>query len=152
MLTALLAFAATRRGSDRSATAASEQTTTAPATSSQPAPAGRPNASQLQDAVADYYALLPENLEQAWQLLGPDLQKGGYGSYTKFWGKFKSVHAQVRQADPARMTVQVIVVYSTGDRRPVAELHELTMIQNADGKLLINRDKRLGPAKVPGDG
>lgn len=152
MLTAVLAFAATRDGLGRqNATSAQTTTTQAPATSSRPAPIEKPTASQLQNAVAAYYSLLPGDLEQAWRLLGPDMQKGSYGSYTRFWGKFRLVRAHVQQANPARMTVQVIVVYFAGDRRPTAELHELTMIQNSDGKLLINRDKPLGGTKVPAD-
>jgi serine/threonine protein kinase len=152
VLTALLAFAATRDRPGRSNAEQTQSATATAASSSQPAPIGPPTAGQLQDAVAGYYALLPGNLDQSWRLLGPDLQKAGYGSYTKFWGGFKSVRAQVLQANPARMTVRVIVVYSTGNRRPFAELHELTLIQGADGKLLINRDRRIGPAKVPEDG
>jgi len=151
VLTALLAFAAIRGDGSRSATESAQTGTTGPATRSQAAPTGKPTASQLEDAVAGYYALLPNDLEQAWRLLGPDLQQGGYGSYTKFWGRFREVRAQVQQADPTRMTVRVIVVYSIGDRRATAELHELTMIQGSDGHLLINRDKRLGQAKVPVD-
>lgn len=151
MLTALLAFAATRDGSNRLAATSAQTTTQVPATSSRPAPVEKPTSRQLQDAVTAYYALLPGDMEQAWRLLGPDMQKAGYGSYTKFWGKFKLVQAHAQQANPARMTVQVIVVYFAGDRRPTAELHELTMIQNSGGKLLINRDKRLGGAKVPGE-
>jgi eukaryotic-like serine/threonine-protein kinase len=154
LLIVLLVIVATRKVSDRSGAAPTQSntlapTTTAPATPSQPAP---PTARQLQEAVDRYYALLPDNLDQAWQLLGPDMRAGGHDSYTKFWGGFESVRAQVQQANPTRMTVRVVVAYFPGNRQPIAELHELTMIQESDGDLLINRDKRLGSAKVPEGG
>jgi eukaryotic-like serine/threonine-protein kinase len=154
LLTALLAFAATREDPDRSAATSAqsssvEPTTTAPAAPSQPAP---PTAKQLEEAVESYFALLPDDPERAWRLLGPGLQARGYDSYTNFWGGFDSVRARVQKADPARMTVWVVVVYLTDKRQPIAELHELAMIQESDGDLLINRDKSLGSTKVPSGG
>ncbi|HET8640852.1 MAG TPA: hypothetical protein VFM37_02885, partial [Pseudonocardiaceae bacterium] len=84
-------------------------------------------------------------------LLGPQLQTGGYGSYEQFWGRFEQVQSHPLSVDAQRMAVRVIVVYSLDDRRPTAELHELILIQNDRGDLLINADHRLGATRVPSD-
>jgi serine/threonine protein kinase len=150
LLTALLAFVATRQDRDGSGAAPTQSSTLEPPTTAAPSQPAPPTAQQLKEAVEGYFALLPDDPEQAWRLLGPGMQAKGHDSYTKFWDKFDSVRAQVQQADPAQMTVRVIVAYSVDGRRPIVELHELAMIQESDGDLLINRDRRLGAARIPG--
>ena len=124
---------------------ASATTTT---TTPPPAP---PTAEELQAAVTAYYGLLPDDTEQAWALLGPGLQSGGFERYKAFWDRFESVDTQVVKVDAAKLTVRTVVVYRIDNRRPTAELRELTLVQTDDGNLLIDADTRLGPTKVPSD-
>jgi eukaryotic-like serine/threonine-protein kinase len=156
VLTALLAFAALRE-QERPVADSAPTTSPPPAqvTSTVPppttTPARPPSAAELQQAVAAYYRLLPKDPKDAWTLLGPGLQARGFDSYERFWDQFERVQAQVLRADPATMTVRVVVVFQRKDRRPVAEVHDLTLIRGGGERLLINADERLGPTGVPGD-
>ncbi|HEY0640441.1 MAG TPA: hypothetical protein VGD67_22655, partial [Pseudonocardiaceae bacterium] len=114
----------------------------------QPAPV---TAENLSRAVEEYYQQLPDNLDEGWDRLGPNLRAVGYDSYTGFWSRFSRVDAQVQDANAEAMTVRVVVVHHRDGEAPIAELHELTLVRDGE-RLLIDKDRRLGPAEVPGGG
>ena len=107
-----------------------------------------PTAAELQQAVTDYYALLPDHLTEAWARLGPSMQAKGFGSYKDFWQDVDSVQATPTRSDPATMTVRVLLVFRQDGKRPVAEVHDLVLIRSGDA-LLIDRDTRVGGTAVP---
>jgi hypothetical protein len=64
-------------------------------TTTTPESAGTPGASAggPEQAVVDYYGLLPDDTADAWAMLGPAAQQeaGGYGRYQGFWRSISSV-------------------------------------------------------------
>jgi eukaryotic-like serine/threonine-protein kinase len=76
-----------------------------------------------QQAVVDYYALLPGQLDQGWQRLTPDYQQstaGGFDSYSRFWSQMSAV--TVRSVSPAGSnSVDATVSYTYRDGREVQE-------------------------------
>jgi eukaryotic-like serine/threonine-protein kinase len=106
------------------------------------------SAAELQQAVADYYALLPDHSDMAWRRLGPSLQAKGFNAYENFWKKVDAVQAMPDKVDVGSMTVRVLVVFRKNGRRPQAEVHDLVLIRSGDA-LLINGDHRLGGAPGP---
>jgi len=156
VLTGLLVLAATM-GPDRPAAGARPsagattvtQTTTAPTTTTPPPTTTRAaSAAELQQAVVDYYALLPDHPDKAWLRLGPSMQAQGFKAYEDFWDGIDAVHIVPSSVDAAAMTVRVLVVYRRDDRRPQGELRDLVLIQSGDA-LLIDGDRLVGGAQVP---
>jgi hypothetical protein len=76
-----------------------------------------------QQAVVDYYALLPGRLDEGWQRLTPDYQQstaGGFESYSRFWSAMSAV--TVRSVSPAGSnSVDATVTYTYRDGREVQE-------------------------------
>lgn len=90
--------------------------------------------------VSDYYRLLPENQEQAWNWLGPELKSQGFDSYTRWWSSVDSVRISNLSADPDSRTVSGTVHYVRNGQAS-SERTTLGLIETADGKgLLINTD------------
>ena len=84
---------------------------------------GRPDDQARQQALTDYYALLPDRLDEGWQRLTPSFQQstaGGLGSYRSFWGSMAQV--TVRSVTPASGDeVDATVTYRYADGREVDE-------------------------------
>lgn len=93
----------------------------------------------LQQAVSEYYALLPDHPDQAWARLGPALQSQGQDTYDSFWGGVKDL----RVLTPPRAhgnTVTVTISYRTDDHDRIQETHQLGMILS-NGTPLIDTDE-----------
>ncbi|HEY3258904.1 MAG TPA: serine/threonine-protein kinase [Pseudonocardiaceae bacterium] len=125
-------------------TAPPTATTTAPPTAT-PSP---PSAADLQRAVTEYYALLPDNPSGAWARLGPSLQARGFGAYQTFWSGVDSLQAVPANVEPATMTVRVLLVLRRDGHRPQAEVHDLRLIQSGDA-LLIDQDTKIAGTAAP---
>ena len=102
----------------RSAAPATTAATSAPAkpspSATTSAPAGAPTAAQLARAITDYYALLPQNTDQAWQLLTPAYQSGtsrNRASYQAFWDSMQQVAATDAVGKPAGGAEATITYY-----------------------------------------
>lgn len=105
---------------------------------------------ELQQAVAEYYQLLPKDIEKAWNRLSPSAQDLGYEKYEEIWSRVEAVQATPTGVDAATMTVRVMLVYRIEDaRRPQAEIRELTLIPTDSGALLIEQDRRISDAQAP---
>lgn len=71
-------------------------------------------ATQLVSAIADYYKLMPGNLNEAWNYLTPAYQvspAGGMSGYREFWGKMQSVTATDIVASPPSTVVATITYH-----------------------------------------
>jgi eukaryotic-like serine/threonine-protein kinase len=74
---------------------------------------GTPEQVAEQQAVIDYYGLIPSNLQEGWQRLTPSYQSntaGGFASYAGFWGGMSRVTVQGVSSGPGD-TVDATVVY-----------------------------------------
>ena len=93
----------------------------------------------LQQAVSDYYGLLPDHPDQAWTRLGPALQSQGQDAYDSFWHGVKNLRV-VTPPQARGNTVTVTIAYRTGGHDRIQETHQLGMI-DSNGTPLINSDQ-----------
>jgi hypothetical protein len=138
VLVALLLTAPRDRSSRGGAAPAST-----PAASNTTAPASHTpaaiDAGLLQQAVSDYYGLLPDHPDQAWTRLGPALQNQGQDAYDNFWHGVKNLRV-VTPPQAHGDTVTVTIAYRTQGHDRVQETHQLGMIVS-HGTPLINADQ-----------
>ncbi|WP_222262269.1 serine/threonine-protein kinase [Modestobacter marinus] len=133
--------------SSTAAPSTTEQTTSssAPPTTTEPSPPPAPapdTAAEVQQAVTNYYALLPDDPEAAWEQTGPRLraQVGGRGDYIAFWSRFRSVELGAVQAQDGSLVATAPVTFREEDGSVSAERHEITLVRDDDGRLLIDYD------------
>ena len=105
-----------------------ETSASASSGSSAPGPAPAP-ADDAQQAVVDYYALLPDDTETAWTYLGPDARAsaGGYSGFSGFWSTVDSV--SVEGASTSGDAVRVDLTYNGSE----SETRELVVTRHGDG-------------------
>jgi hypothetical protein len=91
--------------------------------------------------VRDYYALLPDRLDEAWTYLGPAVmeQAGGRERYGSFWSQYRDVAAENVRADGN--TVTLTIVYTRQDGGTFTEPYLLEMGTAEDGRILILRSQ-----------
>lgn len=95
----------------------------------------------MERTVADYYAVMPNDTETGFQMLGPELRSQGFGSYEQFWNGIASVSVSDLQAQPGNRTVTATVVFETEDGRQSSEQHRFGLVPDGSGDgLLINTD------------
>ncbi|NKQ57529.1 serine/threonine protein kinase [Amycolatopsis sp. K13G38] len=113
-------------------------TTTTDSSSPAPPPstAAAPSYSQ---AVSEYYALVPGQLDAGWARLGPALQAQGKGSYQSWWGQISNIVVTGAPHLVGDAVVEVTVDFTKNGTR-YRETHHLGMITR-DGQPLINTDK-----------
>lgn len=121
-----------------SSTTTSAQSSTATSTPS-PSPASDPTL--LQQAVTQYYTLLPNNTNQAWTLLGPAMQSQDRQQYEKFWHNVKDLRTRTTPQVSGN-TVTVEIEYTQESRGRIQETHQHTMLLQ-NGTPLINSDQVL---------
>ena len=94
-----------------------------------------PDPARQQRVVADYYALLPDRKEQAWQLLSPDLRALGIPRLEATWNEVDDL---VIVSPPVFKDGHVdIGVEFTGPNGRTRQTHRLTLIE-LDGNVLID--------------
>ncbi|MDQ1744746.1 MAG: eukaryotic-like serine/threonine-protein kinase, partial [Pseudonocardiales bacterium] len=115
---------------------ASQPTTSPSNTASQP---GAPTSSELAKAVRDYYALLPDNTDQAWTRLTESFQNGRAGgrqSYDQYWASISRVSVS-NVSGSAPGTVRATVNYVYKDGRRVSDRNTFGLVSEG-GTLKIN--------------
>ncbi|MBB5154853.1 serine/threonine-protein kinase [Saccharopolyspora phatthalungensis] len=108
--------------------------------SSPPAAPPQPSQNDSVGAVRTYYSLVPQRLDQAWNMLGPSLQAQGKDRYERFWHSIDNV---VIIGDPVQVGSNVVVTvqFAKGGNK-ITERHVLGMVTGPDGQPLINTDHR----------
>ncbi|MEU6643058.1 serine/threonine-protein kinase [Saccharomonospora sp. NPDC046836] len=105
---------------------------------------------ELEQAVADYYALLPDDTDEAWDGLGPGLQGQGQKRYERFW---KDVDA-VSVVQPPRVQddqmVEVTLEFTMDGGDVIREVHQLGMVV-VNGRPLIDSDQLVSSREVRSD-
>ncbi|WP_207920205.1 serine/threonine-protein kinase [Saccharopolyspora aridisoli] len=95
---------------------------------------------ELVSTVKKYYKLVPKDLDEAWELLGPSLQSQGKERYQAFWKQIDDVKII---GEPVQSGANVVVTLQfTKDGKKTTEMHVLGMVANTDGDALINTDNR----------
>ena len=81
----------------------------------------------LERAVDEYYALLPDDADTAWTMLGPGMQARGKEEYEKFWhdGEDLTIVSAPRATGD---TVLVGIEFTVKDRGRFRESHELGVV------------------------
>jgi hypothetical protein len=114
-----------------------------------PAPTPEPSAdlftpAAMEQTVAGYYAIMPDDTETGFSLLGPQLRSQGFRSYDEFWDGIDEVSVGNLQADPGSRTVTGTVVFQS-DGGTSTETHEFGLVPDPSGdRLLINTDTMVG--------
>ena len=118
--------------------------TTAPTVTTPAAPAASGPA-EFEQAVRDYYSLLPDQLDAAYAYLGPAVQDqaNGRDGFENFWSQYSEVEAENVRADGT--TVTLTIVYTEQDGTVVREPYILEMGTAEDGRILILTSAYGGP-------
>ena len=98
-----------------------------------------PTAAQLAQAIIDYYALLPDNTDQAWDRLTKRYQDGTARNrqyFQSFWDSIESVSTS-SVTGSAPDSAQATLTYTFKDGRVVTERTAFTLVQQ-DGILKID--------------
>jgi len=106
------------------------------ASASSSAPQSAPSAAELSKAIRDYYGLLPENTDAAWNRLTERFQNGragGRDTYDSYWASIKKVSVRDVTATPPG-TVVATVKYDYKDGRSVSEKTTFGLV--SDGGIL----------------
>jgi eukaryotic-like serine/threonine-protein kinase len=108
-----------------------------------PAAEDKPTPEEYEQAIRDYYALLPEQTDEAFALLtGRAKEKSnGERTYTRFWNTIDSV--EVLNTDVKGNRVSADLLYTTKGGRTSREATSFALVQQ-DGKLLIENFVRVG--------
>ena len=132
------ATASTKVESTTPAAPSPSQTTGSASPRQTPSPSASPTTSEipaadLTKAITDYYTLLPENTDAAWNLLTPTYQgkAGGRKSYDGFWNSIDSVKASsVRATGPN--TVEAAITYQEKGDAKSSERRSFTLVKSGD--------------------
>jgi eukaryotic-like serine/threonine-protein kinase len=108
------------------------------------------NLAVLQQAIAEYYTLLPDNTGQAWTLLGPAMQAQGREQYETFWRDVKDLRIHTAPQVSGN-TVTVEIEYTRESRGRIRETHQHSMLLQNDTPL-INSDQVLSSQITKGNG
>jgi serine/threonine protein kinase len=106
---------------------------------SSPSPPVLPRPRQLENAVRDYYALLPGNLEQAYSLLTEGFKSSRsqtFADYESFWGRMSAVQVSDVTAGGGN-TVAATVTYTEEGGGTQSERHVYSLVEQ-DGRWLID--------------
>ncbi|MEU4745291.1 hypothetical protein AB0G02_33175 [Actinosynnema sp. NPDC023658] len=101
---------------------AADRTGTSSGRTTAPAPA------RLEQAVAEYYALLPRNTAQAWERLGPGLRAQGREPYEKAWRAVGDLTVSQPPAASGPDTVTIGVDFTDVQGRKFRESHRLRLV------------------------
>nr|WP_279631009.1 serine/threonine-protein kinase [Saccharomonospora piscinae] len=147
----------TAAGESQGDSAASQTTTSAQSPPSSPSAESQTASPQeLEQAVADYYALLPGDVDQAWERLGPGLREQGKDSYRGFWSGVDQIVISGGPNAVGENTVEVTLDFLMPDGDVIREVHRLGTLAR-DGQVLIDTDETvsivdLGAADSGGSG
>jgi outer membrane biosynthesis protein TonB len=112
----------------------------AAATSAAGAAAGAPTAADVRNFITGYFALLPGNPDQAYDLTGPTLRGvESRSDYIAFWRRFSEVRLGPVTADDGSLVGHATVTYLENGSTQT-EQHTFTLVRG-DGGLLMDSDR-----------
>ncbi|WP_243794033.1 serine/threonine-protein kinase [Saccharopolyspora gloriosae] len=105
--------------------------TPAPQSPEQPDP---PQPQTPDQVVSEYYAAMPDDLDEAWHQLTPDYQTnhaGGYEAFSEFWEPVENVQASGVTTEGANSALATIT-YSFDDGRTVVEKTRYSLVRDGE--------------------
>ena len=102
---------------------------------------GSATAQQLADAVSEYFQLVPNNLDAAWNRLTPNFQNtraGGRGNFDRYWNTVESVDVLNVSGLPPNGAVATLL-YHYKDGRDVTDRTTFTLVRQG-GVLKIDTE------------
>ena len=117
---------------------------TTPTSTSTPSPA------RFEQAVAEYYALLPKNTGQAWEKLGPGLRAQGRQQYEKSWRDVRDLAVSSPPTASGADAVTVGIDFTGVEGRRYRESHRLRFVVH-NGTPLIESDEVLSSQRIDED-
>ncbi|MPZ67792.1 MAG: protein kinase [Pseudonocardiaceae bacterium] len=121
-------------------------TTTIPETTvAPPPPPPPPGPQQYERTVREYYGLLPDETDAAWEYLGEGVrqQAGGRSGYEQFWSDIDGI----RIDGPVQVDGDVVLLnlrFDLGGGDTSFERYRLTMAPAPDGRPLIETSESIG--------
>lgn len=102
-----------------------------------------PTTQTPEQAVRDYYGLLPGNCEAAWALMTPNAQEksGGWDTYNQFWNGLSSVQVEQTSAEGNQVTARIR--YVSTDGADSADTYRIMLVDQG-GQLMIDNFQRQG--------
>jgi serine/threonine protein kinase len=129
-----------------SADSSATQPESSPATGESPAPSGTGSgpAADPTQAATGFFALVPGNLDAAYQLTSPEFQaNNGFEDFSGFWDDFVSVQiTNVRAEDATSALLDITYVRPGGASE--TEPHRIRFVPGPDGRLLLLDDRIAG--------
>ncbi|MCD2110983.1 MULTISPECIES: serine/threonine-protein kinase [Rhodococcus] len=104
-----------------------------------------PSFERMATFVRDYYALLPDDTEQAWALFDPHYAgKVGRAGFEEFWPTIRSVSVDAVEPRDASSVI-VTLTFVTVDGRTESEKRWVSVVENR-GRLSVYDSERIGAA------
>lgn len=97
---------------------------------------------EREQAVSEYYALLPDDAGKAWERLGPGLREQGRQNYLNRWSSVSTVDVVSAPEATGKNAVRVGVELTMPDGTKVTQFHRLGLVATKN-TLLINDDEVL---------
>ena len=139
ILVAVAALLLTRQGTTNRAQSsrpppapASSSSHSAPTPSTTPVAGNPMTAPTMRQFVQNYYALIPGNVQTAFEQLGPGLSAQGFDAYRAWWSQFSSVDVTPLAADPAAGTVTIRLSAVRANGSVARDTEKLTLITSPD--------------------
>jgi serine/threonine protein kinase len=127
-----------------SSSAEADTATSAPDDDAGNAPADAPEA-VAEDTLSEYYALLPDDPDAAYELTGPTLRDAASRDYYRdFWSPWSEVElAEVRDVEEQDgvITATTEVRFTRDDGSAEIELHEVRFARSDDDRWLVDLDR-----------
>jgi serine/threonine protein kinase len=121
-------------------------TTTTTSSSATTTTTSGPSQADLVKTVQGYFELLPDNTDEAFQRLSPNMQNsaGGADGYRQFWAGIDSVKA-TKVTAVGKNKVTAVLTYQKKDGSTAKEADVFTLVQQDGGNLLLIDSQQSSP-------
>ncbi|MEJ2854619.1 MULTISPECIES: serine/threonine-protein kinase [unclassified Saccharothrix] len=103
-----------------------------------------PTSAQMEQTIRDYYALLPNHVDEGFGRLTPEMQGalGGPGGYKSYWESVKKVElTSVRENSPYAYEVELTI---TKKDKSVTQERKLIILKWTQESLFLSKEQNLG--------
>ncbi len=101
----------------------------------------------MEQAVREYFSLMPGNTDAGWQRLAPRMQAQGRDSYEQWWASIDSVQLHGARAVAGEPKVDITLTYRFDDGSGSREVQRL-LLERDSGRYLIADDEVLSSRSV----